>query len=216
MALPTLLKIDASNRDAHYYIEEEHECFFFYEYTAREGPQFSDGNQFVFNLKKPVSAQNQTHYVYKNRAISRAGSMLRAVFERAPQIFQSATFAPIPPSRICTDPDYDDRMTRVITQACLGKNADVREIICQRQSYEASHHKNSGARLKPHELEALYYLMDPPPKPVVVLVDDVLTTGAHFVATRNTILAQYPDTQVFGFFMARRIVPNPLDDFDVL
>jgi predicted amidophosphoribosyltransferase len=216
MPLLPPLKIDASNRSAHFYLEEEHECFFFYEYTAREGPRFSDGNQFIYNLKKPVSARGQPHYQYKMQAISRASTILRSAFDRSPWVFERATIAPIPPSKLPTHPEYDDRMSRIVRAVCQGKNADVRELIIQREGYDASHAQGSGERLKPHQLEAIYELSAPPPRPVVILVDDVLTTGAHFVAARSVILEQHPDTRVIGFFMARRAVPNPLDDFDAL
>jgi hypothetical protein len=41
----------------------------------------------------------------------------------------------------------------------------------------------------------------------------VLTTGSHFVAARNVILKAYPDTRVIGFFIARRALPDPADEF---
>jgi predicted amidophosphoribosyltransferase len=217
MPLPPLLKIDASNRSAHFYLEEEHECFFFYEYMAREGPRFSDGNQFIFNLKKPLSARGQPHYQYKAQAITRAGAMLREAFNRSPWVFENATIAPIPPSKLPTHPEYDDRMSRVVIASCTNTNADVREFITQCEGYCASHEQGSGARLKPHELETIYELSaSPPPKSVVILVDDVLTTGAHFLAARSLILRHYPRTRVIGFFLARRVVPNIVDDFDAL
>jgi len=100
--------------------------------------------------------------------------------------------------------------------ACHGTGADVREIIVQRDSYDASHLKNAGERLRPRQLEELYQLVGPRPKSHVVLVDDVLTTGAHFIAAKNVIRAAYSGTNVYGFFMARRVVPNPFADFDVL
>ena len=89
-------------------------------------------------------------------------------------------------------------------------------MILQQQSYEASHHQADGARKKPPELEAIYRVCNPGPKGTVILVDDVLTTGAHFVAARNVILAQHPATRVIGFFIARRVPVDAADDFDVL
>jgi hypothetical protein len=45
----------------------------------------------------------------------------------------------------------------------------------------------------------------------VVLLDDVLTSGAHFVAARRLILSAYPHTCVAGLFIARRALPySPL------
>jgi hypothetical protein len=42
----------------------------------------------------------------------------------------------------------------------------------------------------------------------------MLTTGCHFVAARNAILEKWPNRQVLGFFLARR-VPVALDLSDL-
>ena len=210
----TLLKIDPSNIGDHYYLQEENECFFFYEYTARQGYAHSPGNQFVSNLKKSVLLRGSAQYHYKEQDITRAGIMLHMVLKRAPDILPNATVCPIPPSKIATHPEYDDRIARIVAAACRNTAAEARELIVQTESYESSHTQASGQRKKPEELEAIYRLVDPAPRPVVILVDDVLTTGAHFVAARNVILARYPKTQVVGMFLARRALPNPFDDFD--
>jgi hypothetical protein len=49
------------------------------------------------------------------------------------------------------------------------------------------------------------------------VVDDVVTTGAHFVAMRNMLGREFPDTKIVGLFIARR-VPEAADieDFDVI
>lgn len=216
MPPPPLLRIDESNRSAHYYLEEAHECFFFHEYTARKGYAHSDGNSLVMNLKKPVLQRGQAHYRYKGQAINTCASMLRAAFEKSVRVFDDATIAPIPPSKVPTHPEYDDRMMQVVSRACEGKGADVRNLLCQSESYEASHTQADGQRKKPPDLEALYTVEGPPPKGIVILVDDVLTTGAHFVAVRNVIRAAYPDRRVLGIFMARRVPSNPFEDFGAL
>lgn len=216
MPPPPLLKIDESNRSAHYYLEEAHECFFFHEYTARKGFAYSEGNSLVINLKKPVLQKEQAHYKYKGQAINTCASMLRAAFEKASWVFTDATITAIPPSKLPTHAEYDDRMAQVVGKACDGKGADVRGLLQQSESYEASHMQADGQRKKPHELEALYAVQGPPPKGTVILVDDVLTTGAHFVAVRNVILAAWPDRRVLGIFMARRVPSNPFEDFGAL
>lgn len=214
MPLPPL-KIDPSNRAAHSYLADGDECFFFHEYTAREGPKFSAGNQLVWNLKKPVTQANQPHYRYKQTAITQAAELLRAAFDRSPWVYTQATIAAIPPSKPPGHAEYDDRMSRVVTQTCAGKAADVRELFTLARAYDASHKSESGTRLKPHELQALYTLTPGAPRQTIILVDDVLTTGAHFVACRNVIRAAHPNARVIGFFVARRVVPDPLADFDV-
>ncbi len=216
MPLPPPLKIDPSNRAAHSYLVDGDECFFFHEYTAREGPKFSAGNQLVWNLKKPVTQADQGHYRYKQAAIDEAAAMLSAAFDRSPWVYTQATIAAIPPSKPVGHAEYDDRMTRVVMQTCAGKGADVRELLVLAKGYEASHKSGSGARLKPGELQALYTLTPGAPRQTIILVDDVLTTGAHFVACRNVIRTTHPAARVIGFFVARRVVPDPAADFGVV
>jgi len=216
MPPPPLLKIDESNRSAHYYIEEAHECFFFHEYTARKGYGHSAGNQLVINLKKSVLLKGQPQYRHKVQAIGECASMLRTAFDKAAWLYKEATIAPLPPSKVPTHPEYDDRMAQIVRRACDARGADVRQLVMQAQSYEASHTRADGLRMKPHDLEAIYTLHADPPRDTVILIDDVLTTGAHFVAARNVIRAQYPEARVIGMFIARRVPSNPFEDFEAL
>jgi hypothetical protein len=47
------------------------------------------------------------------------------------------------------------------------------------------------------------------------VVDDMVTTVAHFVAIRNMLRREFPDIPIMGIFIARR-VPEAVDveDFD--
>lgn len=47
----------------------------------------------------------------------------------------------------------------------------------------------------------------------MILFDDVLTSGAHFQAAKRKILEYCPQTEVIGFFITRRIFPDPLKEF---
>jgi len=50
----------------------------------------------------------------------------------------------------------------------------------------------------------------------IILLDDVLVTGATFVACRRILLNRFPNVTVFGVFVARRVPERtlPEDDFD--
>lgn len=37
-----------------------------------------------------------------------------------------------------------------------------------------------------------------------MVVDDVLTTGSHFVATKTVLQARYPNAWIGGLFIGRR------------
>ncbi len=53
-----------------------------------------------------------------------------------------------------------------------------------------------------------------PTPTALVVVDDVLTTGAHFKAAQSVLAERFPGVSVFGLFVARR-VPEAVD-FDPL
>lgn len=50
----------------------------------------------------------------------------------------------------------------------------------------------------------------------IFLYDDMLTSGAHYVAASSKLSEFYPGVQVFGQFIARRRFPNPFADFEAL
>jgi hypothetical protein len=52
------------------------------------------------------------------------------------------------------------------------------------------------------------------PPGLIFLFDDMLTTGAHYVATTRKLAQIFPGVQIVGNFIARRIVPNPFAEFD--
>lgn len=49
---PQVRKISELERQDHWYLTAEHECYFFGEYTARGGYSRSSTNQIITNIKK--------------------------------------------------------------------------------------------------------------------------------------------------------------------
>jgi hypothetical protein len=75
---------------------------------------------------------------YKLEAIGHAGSALRSLVTRE-FVEARATFVPIPCSKAVADPDYDDRLSRVLARAFHGWDADVREMLALTKSTPADH-----------------------------------------------------------------------------
>lgn len=209
-------RIDEITRGQHWYLTEDDECYFFYEYTARAGFAHSSANDFVTNFKKPVNRRGLKEYWYKEQAIKQATDLLRgALAGQTPKFWQGTTFVPMPPSKKRDDSDYDDRLVQVVRGLCEGTAGDLRELLIQSASYEASHTQGDGVRIRPDALAALYTFDSPaPPRRNVFLIDDVLTTGCHFRAAKDVILRAWPGTVVLGLFLARVARPSPVDDFD--
>jgi hypothetical protein len=214
-SLPRLTKIDDLTRSDHSYLSAADDCYFLGEYTARTGFAFSTTNQLIFNLKKGVERRGKPEWQYKERAIQTTAAALRASLnDKARQIL---TFVPVPPSKAKSDPLYDDRLVQVLRGVWPGQAVDVRELILQPVSTAAVHDRDD--RPTPAELEAGYVidrsLLQPKPQLIAVL-DDMVTTGAHFVAMRNMLRREFPETKIVGIFITRR-VPEAVDieDFEL-
>ena len=205
--------IDELTRPDHYYLEETDECAFIGEYTARAGYQHSQTNQLILNLKKGVERRGRLEWRYKEEAIAQAGRTFEGVLTE--QALNDCTFVPIPPSKARSDPAYDDRMSEVIQAIRPSRPVDMRELVVQTTSAEAAH--DSTVRPDPHEIASRCRidetLTDPRPAAVVV-VDDVLTTGAHFKAAQWLLQSRFPGVSVFGLFVARRALPRDGQPFE--
>ena len=207
-----LSKIDDLTRPDHTFIEAGDECLYLGEYTARKGYQFSDTNNLIFNLKKPMDRRGQPGWHYKRRAIEQAGRQLREALDTLnPKWLSTATLVPVPPSKIKTDPMYDDRLMQLLQVLGRGMALDVRELVTQRESTEAAHSAETRPRID--ELCDNYLvdetLIQPAPR-VIGVIDDVLTTGSHFKAVQHILRGCFPDVRIYGIFVARR-VPDSAD-----
>ena len=189
--LSKLSKIDQLTVADHCYLTGNDEVWYFGDYSAGKGYQFSPTNQLVTNLKHGVEHRGTPRWRYKTSAIAQVGLGLSKAIAPNPV----GTFVPIPPSVIKTDPSYDSRNLDVLNDfnRRIGNTADVRELIYQRHSTRKSHH--SDVRVCKEELIDAYSIdesLTAPPPQTVILFDDVLTTGSHFLAARHVILQRFP------------------------
>ncbi len=109
---------------------------------------------------------------------------------------------------------YDDRLVQVLQRMSKGYDADLREMVLQRENMAAAH--ESDVRPSIAELVENYCIDEALAQPLrngnLVIFDDVLTTGAHFRAAQAVLSARFPEANIHGLFVARR-VPNT-DDFE--
>lgn len=191
-----LSKVDAlilASQD-HYYLDQDDQCYFVGEYTARRGYKFSDTNQLIYNLKKSPLLKGTNQWYWKEQAMVRAGRILRAVLTLGPNeaALRRSVLVPIPPSKIAGDPLYDDRMLCVLRELGRGLGLDIRELVLQRESTLAAHERDD--RPNPHEIAENYYVNDacrlPDPNSILVF-DDLLTSGSHFKAMKSVLSAEF-------------------------
>jgi hypothetical protein len=208
-----LTKVDDLTRPDHFFLTPDDACYFLGEYTARKGYAFSATNQLILNFKKTLDKRGTAQWRYKDRAIGETATAFRTALTGG--LLDRITLVPIPPSKAKGDPLYDDRLVRMLDAIRPQPRLDIRELILQRVSTAAVH--GQANRPRPDEIQANYAidgtLVDPKPQ-TVGLVDDVLTTGAHFRAACTVIRQVYPDVRVVGLFIARR-VPEAVDFEDV-
>jgi hypothetical protein len=208
-----LTKIDDLIRSDHFYLAEDDDCYFFGEYTARGGYSAGPTNQFIHNFKKGMDRRGRPEWRYKERSISEAARAFSQALNA--QFVAGATLVPMPPSKSKNDPRYDDRLLRMLNGIELGCRLDIRELLIQEGSREKAAH--DGIRPGPDELARIYKInesvADPPPK-VILIFDDLLVTGASFVAAKSVLQARFAGVSVEGFFLARRALPDPNDFYD--
>ncbi|MDE2912552.1 MAG: hypothetical protein OXL68_06475 [Paracoccaceae bacterium] len=199
-------QIDDLTRPDHWYLAEDDLCYFMGEYTARQGYAYSDTNNLILNFKKPVDRRGRPEWRHKENAIRQAAEAFRRSLN--PKALESWTFVPMPPSKMRRDPLHDDRLTRMLHSIRPRPPLDIRELIVQTESTDAVH--NLEQRPRPDEIAALYNInesLSVPGPVIIVVVDDLLTTGAHFRAAHTILSARFPTAKVMGLFIARR-VPN--------
>lgn len=200
----SLRQIGELERGDHWYLRDTDQCYFFGEYTAYAGFGHSQTNQLIVNLKKKPSLRDTPQWAYKTEAIRRVASSIAANIK--PELLGGVTFVPIPPSKPQTSPDYDDRMAQVARS--IGPACDVRELLFTQVEREAFH--TSSSRRDPCELRQTLGLrteeFGAPTPSIIMLLDDVLTTGCSYVTCRDILAEVFPNASIFGLFVARRVV----------
>jgi hypothetical protein len=113
-----------------------------------KGFSFSKTNDMILNFKKPVKHRGTPSWRHKNRAIY---EVAQAFSQNLGNAFSAITLVPAPPSKLKTDPEYDDRMMAMLKamRPPAGQKADIRELVIQNSEMPAAHGNEN--RLPPHE-----------------------------------------------------------------
>jgi hypothetical protein len=207
--------IGGVERHQHFYLRPEHKCYFWGEYTPWEFTKgltwsFSDTNALIADFKALAFTSKSPDWQRKSDAIERISTAF-AGFWKWSALAQQCMLVPIPPSRARLDRLFDDRMTQVLLRmkVLTGAALDVREAIVSNGMAPTSH--TAQKRPKVDELiETLSLSSLPPTAPkYIYLFDDVLTTGAHFVACSTLLKERFPECSIIGNFVARCSRPDP-------
>jgi len=198
-----LTRFDDKARQDHHYLTSDDDCFYFIEYTSHKPFNYSKANSFINNLKKSPETRKTWQWRHKLRAINVAAKTLLREFPD--DWISDSTFVPVPPSKAKDHPEYDDRMIQI-----LGKlDVDVRELVHQKKSMEATH--VSEDRHSVDDLVENYEIDEDQCEPTpthIVIVDDMVTAGAHFRAMCTVLGNRFPGVPISGVFLARRVFPG--------
>lgn len=220
-----LTVVGEHERPDHFHLPVAAKCYFWGEYTPYEHTNgkkwnFSATNQLMSNFKKKLDRKGQSDWAYKAVATQQIAQAFSKFWKWDNLHAQHrVVLVPVPPSKARSDAAYDGRMNEMLASVALksGVKLDIRDCLSFSGKYAASH--ESSYRPTPAELYAELSFESAVGRPqqqpgLIFLFDDMLTTGAHYVAASQMLTQQFPGVPIIGNFVARRIVPNPFADFD--
>lgn len=207
MPYQRLIEIDDFTRPEHCFLEPDDECYYLGEYESGIGFH-SPTNSLILNFKKTPSKRDTVEWQHKEHAIETIANCFAKIIK--PDFLQKATLIPIPPSKMKTDSDYDNRMLLLLKaiEQRVGFSLDIRELIYQKVSTNPFHARKSDERMNPGDLVNLYavnYSLIKPEPSLIFVFDDVITRGCHFKAIKSLLSKHYPHSRIIGLFIARRI-----------
>ncbi len=206
-----LLLIDEMVINDHHYLKlDVDKCYYYFVYTAEKGFSYSTSNQLILNFKKKLDRKGKEDYKYKGEAIKTIASLLSHLGQKS---IDNSTFVPIPPSKSKTNPLYDDRIVQALNLGLKGRNADIRELVIQTTDTVECHISGKRDISALEEILRIDETLVNDVREFIVIVDDVLTTGCHYIAMKNILLRRFPEAKIIGLFIARREIIN--DDFEI-
>jgi predicted amidophosphoribosyltransferase len=201
-----LVKMDNAVKIEHAALRwTDEECYYLFDFYAGKRFGFDPDNDLVKNLKRRIDRSDELALKHKEGAIEDIacllGPALAALFD-----FTATTFVPVPPSRTRSSSHYDNRVAQLLRLACP-PSADIRELIVCREERAPAHF--SEVRPSVEKLFSNYMPGEAVAGPVrerIVVFDDVVTSGNHFMACKRFLLGRFPGREVVGVFVARRVL----------
>lgn len=193
----------------HSYLGADDVVFYLEEYKSTEG-FLEKGNNLITNLKKSVETLGTDEWQYKENSIQAVARSVANEMELASHVRGKVYWVPIPPSKTKTNPLFDDRLYRILVLAIVASN--TRKHFVSDVLYQTSDRESFSSATDKRVVDELVsnYLMNDisnyrPEKDQIIIFDDLLTTGCHFKAVEKVVLNRYPNADVKGFFIARRV-----------
>lgn len=182
-----------TNNDVIYYHLE-------YDPSGYNTPNYS----WVWNYKKDIKYRNESSWGYKTNAIRDFAKLLIDTPFGNNRLLLSA-----PTSKRRGSLLYDSRNDDVLNIVNKAINIPISFNLNSIKDIDATH-LQQGFR-SPENLKGFYEFTPFKNVPeIVYIIDDVITSGSHFVVWRNLIHESHPNLEVRGFYLART-VNNKID-----
>ncbi|WOO43125.1 hypothetical protein [Rubellicoccus peritrichatus] len=191
-------------------LSDEDVCWYAREYVKSGGYSASDGNQLIANFKmSPNSANYASRQFYKDRACSHFAK------EVANALLDNVSLCVIPTSKKPDSPEFDPRWMMFIRELRRIRSDLIIEspfeII---ESHQCAHH--GGDRGTNVFYNKLRWLGLTQMSDSIVVIDDVITSGNHFVDCKRMLLENSTVRSVYGLFWALAIDPPDDDQLELL
>ena len=196
-----LLKIDLFDCN---YIASTDNCYYMFGYIVGQKPPYSPGNQLIRNFKKEVAKKNKpTEWRHKEAAIITVANLISKHLKlKNPD---NAVFVPIPPSKSKDSAEYDDRLVQALIKVKEQIGIDYQDVLSMRQSLIPAHlsseNRSPEKYIENIEVDSRVNLDGK----LIIIFDDVITSGAHFKACQTVLKKQYPNAKIYGLFLGRSI-----------
>jgi len=211
--------VDDLLRGDHYHLSADDKCYFLREYTAGAGFSYSATNNLISNLKKSPEKRHLPEYFYKGEAIKQSVNELTAAIQQKWQKFDGWGIVPIPPSKAAAHELHDDRVWQIAKRLSAKLRIPAGKLLVTLKDREALHTRDRkrDVAVLIANIAVDENLATEREFKGLILLDDVLTTGATFVACKTVLKRRLPGVKVIGVFVARRMPDSewpPLDFFD--
>lgn len=158
-------------------------------------------NSLILNFKKDVAKRNRPEWTYRQGAVDSFARELCDIFQPG----SVATVTNIPTSKPRSSADYDQRFEDMFARLKTYRpNLNIiypLDVIAQQQP------THLGGSRNPTTLQAnlVFRGFSQSPPQHLILIDDVITQGAHFRACVDCLRQNNFNGQIIGLFWARTI-----------
>lgn len=183
------------------HIKEDDFCIYAREYIGgRRGYSAGETNSLILNFKKSPNKMYTNEWNHRKRAVEKFKTEIEfLVKQNVPW-----TMTAIPSSKQKNDPEYNNRFEDLFSKLKISRpKINIEWPVEIKTTAAASHHR--GEDRDPVIIQNNYFwkgFSKKAPK-VLIIVDDILTTGSHFRAMSDFLRKNGYEGKIVGVFWAK-------------